>query len=75
MNGLLVNRVRFQKFLLLLLTVDTAEELLNLDLARKLHDTVNHGFGTWRTSGHENVNRDYILNTLCYMVALAEWAA
>ena len=35
----------FEKLLLLLLTVDSAEELLYLNLTRKLHDTVYHGFG------------------------------
>ena len=46
-----------QKLFTFLLTVDTTKELFNFDFARKLHDSINHSFGSRRTSGQEDVDR------------------
>ena len=65
----------FEKLLLLLLTVDSAEELLYLNLTRKLHDTVYHGFGTWRTSGHIYIDGDDFFYSLHHMVRVLKRTA
>ena len=61
-------RMGFKKLLLFFLTVNASEELLNLNLARQLHDTIYHSFGTGRTSGHIHIDRYYLLDTLHHMV-------
>lgn len=67
--------VRFQKFFLLLLTVDSAEEFLDFDFARELHDAINHRLWTRRTARHKHIYRYDVLDTHGYVVALAERTA
>ena len=64
-----------EKFLLFFLAVDTSEEALHLNLARELHDTLDHSFGAGRTAGNENVDGYDVLDAFGHVVALAEGAA
>ena len=64
-----------KEFVAFLLTVDAAEESFDLNLARQLHDTVNHCFGTRGTSGDEYVHGNDFFDAFGYMVAFAERAA
>ena len=60
--------VLVKEFIAFLLTVDAAEESFDLNLAGQLHDAVDHCLGAWRTTRDEYVNRNYFLNTFCYVI-------
>lgn len=70
-----LHRMLAQKFLLLLLTVDTTEEALHLYFAGKLHYAVNHGLGTRRAAREIHVDRNNLVYAFHYVVAVAERAA
>ena len=63
-----INGMLGEKLLLTLLTVDAAEEFFDLDFARELHDTVYHGLGTGRASGHIHVDGHDILDATGHVV-------
>ena len=46
------------------LTVDTTEELLDLDLTLKLHKSIEHSFRPWRTPRDININRKYLVDSV-----------
>ena len=57
-----------------LLTVDTAEELLDLNLALELHKAIEHSFGARRATGDIDVDGDYLIDTGKNAVRILEGA-
>ena len=64
-----------EEILNLLLTVDTAEELLELDLTLKLHKAVEHCFRAGRTARNEDINGDDLVDAIYHAVRLLERAS
>ena len=51
-----------------LLTVDTAEEFLNLDLTLQLHQAIKHSLWTRGTSGNKYIHRKDTVHSRHYTI-------